>query len=345
MQSGRSVREEAMPKAHNERVEQKRWLARAIGLLGGRRPLVMASVYTLGINLLALAGPAYMLALSQWILPSGKPVYLLAATLMMLAVCALGASIDILRERLFLRCAQLAHHRLSIVAARRSGPYPVLELAGIRAFLAGQGPSALCDLPWIPLYLAALMLLHPLFFVVAAAGTASIVGCVLLIERSVRRAGAARQFTGQHSLRRAFPARGQQWPDEQEALARKTAAALLRALRPSLQSAMLGLGAYLVMEGNSHSTSVLAAAIILPRLLNPIEVILAQRQDFTRALASAERLRSLLAAPKTHNRTQSPNTLPQRGVTIVLRRSGDYARNATREGTRSMSSVLRPTAQ
>lgn len=327
-----------MRKARNARVEKKRWPAMAIGMLGGRRPLIMAAVYTFGINLLALTGPAYMLALYNWILPSGKREELLAATLIMLALYALSASIDILRERLLLRCAQRIHYRLSIAAARRLRPIPVLELADIRAFLAGHGPSALCDLPWIPLYLVALLLLHPLFCVLAATGTASLIGCVLLMERSVRQAGTPQQSAGQR------------WPYEQEALARKTAAALLRALRPTLQSAMLGLGAYLVMEGNCHSATVLASAIILPRLLNPIEVILAQRQGLTGALASAERLRSLLAAPNMHrgsmHRGSQSQTAPrQAGVRIVLRRSGDYARSATRDSARSTSSVLRPTAQ
>jgi hypothetical protein len=124
-------------------------------------------------------------------------------------------------------------------------------------------------------------------------------------------------------------------------------AANLRALRPALQSTMLGLGGYLVMTGACHSASVVASAIILPRLLSPIETILAQRQILAAAHASAGRLAYRLASlPAGSGRNPPAGRQSAPGdVRIVLRRSGDYARKATRGGARSVSSDLRPTAQ
>jgi ABC-type multidrug transport system fused ATPase/permease subunit len=125
-------------------------------------------------------------------------------------------------------------------------------------------------------------------------------------------------------------------------------AALIRAFRPALQSTMLGLGGYLVMTGACQAASVVASAIILPRLLTPIETILVQWQVLAAAHASADQLSSRLASLPGSGESRAPGIVRQSapaGVRIVLRRSGDYARSATRGGAASASSDLRPTAQ
>jgi ATP-binding cassette subfamily C protein len=86
--------------------------------------------------------------------------------------------------------------------------------------------------------------------------------------------------------------------DAQDAAARPTvvSAALLRALRPSLQSAMLSLGAYLVMTGACHPAEMLAASILLARALGPLETAIAHWRCLAAARDSAAQLYALLSA-------------------------------------------------
>ncbi len=278
-------------------------------------------LHTAAINCLALTGPAYMLVLYDGVLPSGGRVELLAATGIMLMLYALSATIDIARQALLMRCACLVKRRLSGFAEGKLYPVPVGEVKAIDDLLRSQVPAAACDAPLIPLYLLVLSLLHPLMCALAMAGAASIVGCVYLIARDRRDREAA-------------------------AHANILVAGILRALRPALQSTMLGLGAYLVMVGKSHPASILAAAIVLPRVLGPIETIAAHHKSIAAARAATERLVGMLQSPRADRRAgPAAQEISAAGVKIILRRSSDHARKATRGGTRSMSSDLRPTAQ
>jgi ABC-type multidrug transport system fused ATPase/permease subunit len=159
--------------------------------------------------------------------------------------------------------------------------------------------------------------------VVAVAGSASVAACLLLAD--------ARGLKPESAGGRAMLAAG-----------------TLRALRPALQSTMLGLGAYLVMAGACHPGCAFAAAIVLQRMLGPIEAIVAHWRSLADAHDSARRLLSLLSAP---GGAASVKAVPLAGrtapreVRIVLRRSSDYARSASRGGATSASSGFRPTAQ
>ena len=157
--------------------------AAALRLLSGMRILGLALLFTIGINVLALTGPAYMLLLYDRVLPLHDDRKLAALTALMLVLYALGAVLDLARHGLFMRCACRLDRKLSIFVAKLAGPLPLRDLDNIRAFLAGQAPAALFDLPWVPLYLGGIFLLHPLFGLLATAGGALLIGCVVGAER------------------------------------------------------------------------------------------------------------------------------------------------------------------
>jgi len=310
---------------------------------------------TAAINFLALAGPASTLLIYGHAVPQEQAGTLLAVAVIMAGLYALGAAFDVARQRLLARCSHRVDRRLAAMAVKRTGSIEERDLNAIRAFLGSQLPPALCDAPCVPLYLLALALLHPLLCAMAVAGAVSIAGSVLAIDRHCRRGLAAKRrralrtpplSAAKRSAGHLGLATDARRRHEQEATAHKImlTAAVLRALRPGLQSMMLGLGGYLAMTGACHAASVVAAAIILPRLIGPIESILVQWPILAAAHASAQRLATW---PRGCNR-ESPATRARGtpgGVKIVLRRSGSYARNATRGGVRSASSDLRPTAQ
>jgi ABC-type protease/lipase transport system fused ATPase/permease subunit len=169
----------------------------------------------------------------------------------------------------------------------------------------GQVAPALCDAPLTPVYLLLLVWLHPLLAALAVIAVVMVAGCVALIGNGGIAEPGRMLLVG----------------------------GILRGLRPALQSTMLGLGVYLVMAGSCCPARVFAATILLPRVIGPIETIATHWRM----------LRSAFQDAKSPNPARS--AAAPAGFTIIVRRSGDYARKATRGGTRSMSSDLRPTAQ
>lgn len=289
-----------------------KFVTQAITLAGGPRVIAAVGAYTTCINLLALTGPAKMLVLYGHVVPSGSNEELAAVTAVMIALFLAGAAAEIARQDLVRKSAKRLERTLG-AHARALASVPAHDFGNIRNFLLGPAPTAFCDVPFVPLYLACLLLLHPMFCALAVFGTACLAALV-----------SAPQGHGPNGR----PSR------------RLFLDVARRALRPMLQSMTLGLGAYLVMNGCCHAGSAFAAAIALQRMLGPADALLTHLPSSRAALASTRRL--LAAAPRSH---AAPTPAKLGEIRIVVRRSRDYARNATRGGATSASSDLRPTAQ
>jgi ABC-type protease/lipase transport system fused ATPase/permease subunit len=323
----------------------------------GRRELLAVTACTIGINALSLAGPLYMLLLHERVLPAHDFSALLALTAIMLMLYACGAAFDLARQRVFARCARRIDLKLAARAARRLGSTPVRDLDQVRAFLIGQGPPALCDLPWLPLYAAAMFALHPLFGVLAGVAALATAGCLLIAARlsrvpELRAARSAEKRWRQMSMpggrlhARDWFLRNAHLRREQDAAVRPTmaATAIIRALRPALQSATLGLGVYLAMMKACAPASILAASIIMPRVIGPLELVFIHWRGLKAARTSARRMQLHLAQPAVAYEGRHYPT-PRPGVQIILRKSGGQALSASGAGARSMASGLRPTAE
>ena len=272
--------------------------------------MLAAALCTAAINVLALTGPLYMLLLYGLVLPTHAGDKLLALTALMLVLYGLSACLDLARLSVFAGCARSIDRGLSSRIALSLGPNR--DLDQIRAFFSGQAPAALCDLPWTPLYLGLMFMLHALLGLLATVGAASLIACVYFAERSPR-------------------------PP-------LLAGAVLRArLRPALQSAMLGLGAYLAMTGACHPASMFAASIMLARTLGPLEMAIAHWRSFAVARQSARcALHAQLSAPPANRAARQLRAAQYR---LSCGRD-DYARRASgSRRRRSASSGLRPTAE
>jgi ABC-type protease/lipase transport system fused ATPase/permease subunit len=332
----------------------------ALRVAGGGRPLTAVFGCTAGINLMALTGPVYMAVLYDQVLGARDVQYLVGLTALMLLLYALSAGLDIVRHGILLRCAQRTDRALSaLLLGKRGSAWAIADLDRLRAVLAGHAPAALCDLPWVPLYLCVLFLLHPLFGLLAAMGGVLPFACLIVAER--RSAHHARQVAQLSVQRCALPAATTgatraRWllantrlREAQDAIVWPTlvTAAVLRSQRAALQSAMLGLGAYLVMSDACHPPAMLAAPIMLARFLGPMESAIAHWRSLAGACESALRLHALLAVAAERPRTPTPanRSVAVPRLQIILRSSGAYARRASCAGGKSASSDLRPTAE
>src|SRR5690606_11553161 len=115
-------------------------------------------------NLLLLSGPLFMLQIYDRVLASKSVPTLVALTGLMVVLDVFYAFLELLRTRMAIRFSTLVAVRhmprlfASVVGSRarpgqaRDGD-PVRDLDSVRAFLSGQGPLAILDLPWMPLYL------------------------------------------------------------------------------------------------------------------------------------------------------------------------------------------------
>ena len=106
-----------------------------------------------------LAGPLYMLQVYDRVLASRSVPTLVALTVFLVGAYVFQGVLDLVRSRVVVRVASLLDRHLGTlvhtavvrlgVGARQAGEahQPVRDLDQIRAFLNGNGPVALVDLP------------------------------------------------------------------------------------------------------------------------------------------------------------------------------------------------------
>ncbi len=297
-----------------------------------RGALWAAGLVSGAVNILALTGPLYMLEVYNRVLPTRSASALVGLTLAMLALYGLSGALDFVRVRLMARAARQFDARLSArvfaalqatpVAARTrsDGLQPLRDLDLIRTFLASPGPTALFDMPWMPLYLGVVFIMHPLLGALATSGAALLVALMLMAERQTlspmrtathsagRRwalAAAARRHAetsramgfGRHLTHRWLGLNARCLAAERAASRTANAfTAAIKVARPALQSGIVGLGAYLVINGEGSAGIMIAASIVLSRALAPVETAIAHWRAFVAARAAKTRLSALLSS-------------------------------------------------
>jgi ABC-type protease/lipase transport system fused ATPase/permease subunit len=163
-----------------------------------RRALWSVALFSAVANLLTLAGPLYMLQVYDRVLASHSVPTLVALSVLLCGAFALQGFMDLIRSRVVTRSAGFLDEHLSAVVhkaiirlsatGRQTGEAhePVRDLDQIRTFLTGQGPIAIVDLPWIPVFLLICGLIHPWLGLLALGGGITLASATLLTERASR---------------------------------------------------------------------------------------------------------------------------------------------------------------
>ena len=287
------------------------------------------AVFSAVVNLLMLAAPLYMLQVYDRVLTSHSVPTLLALSGLLCGAFALQTGMDLIRGRLVTRAARFLDEHLAaaahlaivrLCALGRTGATaePVRDLDRIRTFLTGQGPIALVDLPWIPLFLLLCGLIHPWLGLLALTGGVSLASLTVLTERATRSATRQANQSSQSRSRiaeedrrnaettaamRMESNRSEHWLSlnatyltaaERAADAVSLYAGLSKMVRVMLQSAALGLGAYLVIRQALMPGAMIASSIMMARALAPIETAIANWRGFVAARDSGRRLSRIL---------------------------------------------------
>ncbi|MBI1217293.1 MAG: type I secretion system permease/ATPase [Rhodobacteraceae bacterium] len=306
---------------------------RAPGLSPGpeaRRILPVVVLFGIVQNLLLLTGPLYMLQVYDRVLVSRSEPTLVALTgLLVLAYAGMGV-LEHARARLMVRLGARWMSRLDrrVFAAALSRQMAApgdpaawaaqRDLEAVQRFLASPAPLALFDLPWTVFFAGAIFLFHPWLGWLALAGGALLVALAALNQAVTARlaavtataAMAAEQLSDQIRQEaetvQGLGMRGAAFDRWQvargAALAGQIALAdrgggilvLSRTARLILQSAMLGMGALVVLRGDMSGGAMIAGSVLLGRALQPVELVLAHWGLAQRARDGWRRLAGLL---------------------------------------------------
>ena len=290
------------------------------------------AVFSGVVNLLMLSGSLYMLQVYDRVLPSRSIATLLGLSAMVLIAYLFQAYFEAARARMLSRIGTLfdtgLQKRLYLAVAtlplRGAKPLmaqqPMRDLDQIRTFLSGVGPTAFLDIPWTPIFLVALLIFHPLIGLIAMIGAATIVALTVVTERRSRSAArsamnvsAQRQVLADatHQNAEAIRALGMtgrftaRWVEVNERHLKQifdvsdiyaNVGAIAKVVRYVLQSAILGVGAYLVIVEQASGGIMIASSIMMGRALAPIEIALANWKQLVAARQGIDRLRNILAA-------------------------------------------------
>jgi ATP-binding cassette subfamily C protein len=304
----------------------------AQALASCRGAFLSVGVFSGVINILMLTGSIYMLQVYDRVLPSRSVPTLVGLTVLIIFLFALQGVLDFLRQRLLTRVgstldAELSGRVFDIVVTLplkgrtgSEGLQPLRDFDTVRGFLSGVGPTALFDLPWLPLYLGLCFLLHPWLGAIATVGAVVLFALAVLTEVLSRKPlqeavghAAARQLQAEASRRNAETIRAmgmaaplaRRWAaaNDKYLLAQGRAAdasgglgALSKVFRFLLQSLVLGVGAWLAILDMASPGVIIAASILTSRALAPIETAIAHWKSFLAARQSWRRLGDLLAA-------------------------------------------------
>nr|WP_246736026.1 type I secretion system permease/ATPase [Enterovirga sp. DB1703] len=297
-----------------------------------RSAFIGIGLITATINVLYLTGSIYMLEVYDRVIPSRSVPTLVGLSLLALALYAFQGVLDILRGRILVRIgsgldgalAGRVHDALARLPLRTrqagDGLQPLRDLDQVRSFLSGMGPAAFFDLPWIPLYLAICFMFHTWIGIAAVVGALVLVGLTLLAELKTREPARETVALGQRrnalaeatrrnaevlqalGMRSRFGAIWGEANDRYMASQQRTSdaagglGAASKVVRMALQSAVLGVGAYLVIRQEATAGVIIASSILTARALAPVELAIANWKGFVAARQSWKRLRDLLSA-------------------------------------------------
>src|SRR3954453_19260574 len=303
------------------------------------------------INILYLTGSFYMLEVYDRVLPSRSVPTLVALSILALTLFAFQGVLDVIRSRVLVRIAASLDERLSarvydivVQLPLRSrmpgdGLAPLRDFDQVRSFLVGTGPLALFDLPWMPFYIFICFLFHPWIGVAALIGALILTSMTLFSEFMTRKPSRAsmthvgqRNGLAEASRRNAeviramgmAPRLAKVWGEanakylasqQQTSDVAGGLGAISKVLRFALQSGVLGLGAYLVLQQQATAGIIIASSIIVARALAPVELAIANWRGFVSARQSWRRLSEFLA---TMDRGEEPMALPAPSTVLVL---------------------------
>jgi PrtD family type I secretion system ABC transporter len=284
------------------------------------------------INILALTGSFYMMQIYDRAIPSQNVPTLLALSALAIGLYAFQGIFETVRSQIMVRVGASIDRKLAPLAHKVAIDMPRFgfstsealergrDVDTVRGFMGSQGPMALFDLPWLPLYLIFVYALHPLLGALVIAGAFVLSMLAIANELLTRKlAGVTHQaaiarnaiadsnarnsevlramgFAGR-AVSRFVTANGEHLKLQTRTNdVSGTMGAISRILRMILQSATLGLGAYLTIQGEMSGGAIIAASIASSRALAPVDMAIANWKNVVQARTAWSRIVDTMVA-------------------------------------------------
>ena len=289
-----------------------------------------AAIFSLFINLLMLTPTIYMLQVYDRAVGSNSTSTLLMLTLLAVVLFVTLGALEWVRSQILIRVSTrfdlLLNERLyrvlfrqALVSGGKTSAQPLNDLLVLRQFLTGNGLFAFFDAPWLPVYIGLLFLFHPAFGVVTVISAIVLILLAIWNERATHddleqanRVSVESSNITSHNLRNAevvnalgmLPDLMARWKDKQQrlillqAVASEKAgliAAASKTYRITMQSLVLGLGAWLAIDKQITPGLMVAGSILVGRALAPIDAMIGSWKQFLSVRTAYDRLNGLLA--------------------------------------------------
>lgn len=303
----------------------------------------MVGIFSFFVNMLMLTGPLYMLNVYDRVLGSRSFETLIALSVLVGFLYAMMGILDYVRGRVMGRVGARFQARMdrrvfsavlkatTLARAPEEARTGMRDLESVQRLITSPALMALFDLPWTPIFLVGIFVFHPMMGTLALVGGTILVAVAIINQLMTRKpletANAASfqseqigaQIRNESEMVHSLGMRGSAFDRWQIARgasldatvgaadASGTFTALTKAFRLFLQSAMLGLGAYLVLQEELTPGAMIAGSILLGRALAPIEMLVGQWAAFQKAKEGWNNLAVLLGnIPEEPERTELP---------------------------------------
>lgn len=271
----------------------------------------MVAVFSFFVNLLMLTGPMFMLQVYDRVLGSRSEETLFAMALLATFLFAMMGILDFVRGRIMARVGARFQERMDRrvfdAAMRRRAlgqshraETGLSDLESVQRLMTSPVLMSIFDIPWTPLFLVGIALFHPMLGLLAVTGGAILIVATVVNQLSSRKLLEKLALTSHRATRMSGQLQSEaemvcamgmreaafgRWAAAREASLDATLAAsdmgggfasVTKTFRLFLQSAMLGLGAYLALKGEVSPGAMIAGSILLGRALAPVETAVNQ---------------------------------------------------------------------
>ena len=313
-------------------------------------------LFSLFANLLMLTGPLYMLQVYDRVLGSGSEETLIALSLLVVFMYGVMGVLDYTRGRVMARVGARFQsdldRRVFDAVIRKSAVAPdmrtqtgLADLEAVQRLLTSPVLMAFSDMPWTPVFFVGIFIFHPFLGYLALVGAAVLILITIanqilskrpqaqassashvanLMSEQIRTEAEMVQSMGMRdaAFSRWQKQRGSALQFQVDATdVSGTFTSMTKTIRLFLQSAMLGLGAWLVLQNELTPGAMIAASILLGRALAPVEMALNQWPIAQRARKGWDNISELLGAvPEEAGRTALPKPkahLVAKNLTVV----------------------------
>jgi PrtD family type I secretion system ABC transporter len=290
--------------------------------------LLLVVAFSFFLNVLVLASPIYSMQVFDRVLPSRSQYTLLFLSIFTVIAIVVLATLDILRAQALARIARWWDERTRepvlrasvLVTLRGAGPatHGPQDVGTVRGFIASSAPTPLFDAPWTPVFLAVLVVLNPMIGLLTG-GTALLLLALAVANDvmtrramrgvseaqsqlanfasvAIRHADAIQAMGMQAALGRRYGERNALIQDANQRAADIAAilSGISKFLRIGVQVAIMGLGAWLVLQNRLTAGGMIASTIILGRALAPVEQAIGAWRNLVAAKEAYRRTRQLL---------------------------------------------------